>query len=66
MSTRWFRTQHPAPVLTTGGLAPGMALPLTGMMVAFALLGTALLMVRLHQENMRREIDSLRRQAHAI
>src|ERR1035438_5657257 len=65
-SIQWWRTQHPAPVLTTGGLAPGMGLPLLGMFVAFALLGTALLMVRLRQENMGREIDSLRRQAHAL
>jgi heme exporter protein C len=65
-SIQWWRTQHPAPVLTTGGLAPGMGLPLIGMFVAFALLGTALLMVRLQQENMGREIDSLRRQAHAF
>ena len=34
--------------------------------VAFALLGTALLMVRLQQENMGREIDTLRRQSHAF
>ena len=65
-SIQWWRTQHPAPVLTTGGLAPAMRLPLWGMMLAFALLGTALLMVRLRQENMSREIDSLRRQAHAL
>ena len=65
-SIQWWRTQHPAPVLTTGGLAPEMRLPLWGMMLAFALLGTALLMVRLRQESMSREIDSLRRQAHAM
>lgn len=65
-SIQWWRTQHPAPVLTTGGLAPGMGMPLLGMSVAFALLATALLMVRLQQENMGREIDSLRRQSHAL
>lgn len=65
-SIQWWRTQHPSPVLTTGGLAPGMAQPLILMTVAFALLGTALLMVRLQQESMSREIDSLRRQAHAL
>ncbi len=65
-SIQWWRTQHPSPVLTTGGLAPGMGLPLIGMAVAFALLGTALMLVRLQQENMSREIDSLRRQAHAM
>ena len=65
-SIQWWRTQHPSPVLTTGGLGPGMALPLWGMMVAFAFLGTSLLMLRLQQESMSREIDSLRRQAHAL
>ena len=65
-SIQWWRTQHPSPVLTTGGLGPGMALPLYGMMIAFAMLGTALLMVRLQQESMSRELDSLRRQAHAM
>jgi hypothetical protein len=40
--------------------------PLLGMLGAFALLGVALMLVRLQQENMTREIDSLRRQAHAL
>jgi heme exporter protein C len=65
-SIQWWRTQHPAPVLTTGGLAPEMKAPLWGMMLAFILLGTALMMVRLRQESITREIDSLRRQAHAM
>ncbi len=65
-SIQWWRTQHPSPVLTTGGLAPGMGLPLLGMGIAYALLGTAMMMIRLHQENMSREIASLRRQAHAL
>jgi heme exporter protein C len=65
-SIQWWRTQHPSPVLTTGGLGPGMAMPLMGMMLAFILLGTALVMVRLQQESMSREIDSIRRQAHAM
>jgi heme exporter protein C len=65
-SIQWWRTQHPAPVLSTGGLAKGMGTPLLLMTVAFALLGTALLLVRLQQESMGREIDSLRRQAHAL
>ena len=65
-SIQWWRTQHPSPVLTTGGLGPGMAQPLLLMTLAFALLGTALLLVRLQQESMTREIDSLRRQAHAL
>lgn len=65
-SIQWWRTQHPSPVLTTGGLAPGMGMPLLGMAIAYALLAVAMMLVRLHQENMGREIASLRRQAHAI
>jgi heme exporter protein C len=60
------RTQHPGPVLETGGLAPVYWPPfLTGIAV-FLLLGSAMVMVRLHQESSRREIDSLRREIHAI
>lgn len=65
-SIQWWRTQHPAPVLTTGGLDPAMKLPLFGMWLAFSLLGAAFVLLRLRQENMSREIDSLRRQAHAV
>ena len=32
----------------------------------FCLLGSAMMLVRLHQESTRREIDSLRRELHAI
>ena len=65
-SIQWWRTQHPSPVLTTGGLPREMWPPLLGMLGAFALLGVALMLIRLRQENMTREIDSLRRQAHAL
>jgi len=60
------RTQHPGPVLETGGLAPVYWPPfLTGIAV-FLLLGSAMVLVRLQQESSRREIDSLRREIHAI
>jgi heme exporter protein C len=60
------RTQHPGPVLETGGLAPVYWPPfLTGIAV-FLMLGSAMVLVRLHQESSRREIDSLRREIHAI
>jgi len=60
------RTQHPGPVLETGGLAPVYWPPfLTGIAV-FLLLGTAMILVRLHQESSRRQIDSLRQELHAI
>lgn len=60
------RTQHPAPVLETGGLAPSWWAPFLIAIVAFWLVGTALVLVRLRQETVRREIDSIRRELHAI
>lgn len=67
-SIRWHnaRTQHPAPVLETGGLAPEFHLPFDLGIFSLLLIGAALVIVRLHQENTRREIDSLRRELHAI
>lgn len=60
------RTQHPGPVLETGGLAAVYWTPLIVSLVSFLLLGSAMMLVRLHQESNRREIDSLRRELHAI
>jgi len=60
------RTQHPGPVLETGGLAPVYWPPFLTGIVAFLLLGAAMILVRLHQETSSREIDSLRRELHAI
>src|SRR5579871_363036 len=56
------RTQHPAPVLETGGLAPVYWPPFLTGIVCFLLLGTAMMLVRLHQESTQREIDSVRRE----
>ena len=60
------RTQHPAPVLETGGVDPTWWPPLIISYVAFMLIAAALVMVRLRQETVTREIDSLRRELHAI
>src|SRR5580698_2581672 len=60
------RTQHPGPVLETGGLAPVYWPPFLIGIACFLLLGSAMILVRLHQESSRREIDSLRRELHAI
>src|SRR5580692_10277185 len=60
------RTQHPGPVLETGGLAPVYWPPFLIGIAAFLLLGSAMMVVRLHQESNRREIDSLRQELHAI
>ena len=60
------RTQHPSAVLETGQMAP-MFLPPFGIgVLALFLIASALVLVRLHQETSQREIDSLRRELHAI
>jgi heme exporter protein C len=68
-SIEWWRTQHPGPVLEMrggGGMAPGMEAPLWWNFLAMLLLFTVLILIRMRQESMRREIDSLRRYAHAF
>jgi heme exporter protein C len=66
-SIEWWRTQHPAPVLSVrdgGGMAPGMEAPIYWNWLALMCLAAILVMVRMRQEDMSREIDSLRRMAH--
>jgi heme exporter protein C len=68
-SIEWFRTQHPGPVLSIrsgGGMAPGMEAPIWWNVLALLMLATVLVMIRMRQESMQREIDSLRRYAHAF
>ena len=60
------KTQHPGPVLETGGLAPVFVPPFVIGIFVLLFLGLALMLVRLHQETCRREIDSLRRELHAF
>lgn len=67
-SIEWWRTQHPAPVLSVrdgGGMGPGMESPIYWNWLAFMCLAAILVMVRMRQESISREIDSLRRMAHA-
>lgn len=67
-SIEWYRTQHPSPVLSPregGGMGPGMEAPIYWNWLALAALGAAIAMVRMRQEEAAREIDSLRRLAHA-
>lgn len=67
-SIEWWRTQHPAPVLSVrngGGMAPGMELPILINFLAFVCLAAVLVMIRMRQETMRTEIEALRREAHA-
>jgi heme exporter protein C len=66
-SIKWWRTQHPQPVFWGGGAIPTdwfhTALL---MLLAMTLLGIVLTAVRLRQEETRREIDAMRRYAHAM
>jgi len=67
----WWRTQHPGPVLSirTGGVQkidPAMENMLYINWLALLLLGAIFLLVRLRQEEVQREIDALRRYAHAM
>ncbi len=66
-SIKWWRTQHPQPVLWGGGqMDPAMKSVLYWNFLAVLLIGVVLLLVRLRQEEVQREIDALRREAHAI
>jgi heme exporter protein C len=68
-SIEWWRTQHPGPVLEIrggGGMAPGMEAPLWWNLLALVMLATVLVMIRMRQQGMQREVDSLRRYAHAF
>ncbi|HLJ46451.1 MAG TPA: cytochrome c biogenesis protein CcsA [Bryobacteraceae bacterium] len=68
-SIEWWRTQHPGPVLSIrsgGGMAPGMEAPIYWNWLALAMLATTLVMLRWRQEGVKREIDALRRYAHAL
>jgi len=66
-SIKWWRTQHPQPVFWGGGSIPGewYATALLNLL-AMVLLGIVLCAIRLRQEETQREIDSLRRYAHAM
>jgi heme exporter protein C len=64
----WFRTLHPQPVLSIrdgGGMAPGMEAPIYWNWLAFSCLAAAMVIVRMRQDEISREIDSLRRMAHS-
>jgi heme exporter protein C len=60
------RTQHPSAVLETGKMAPMFIPPFVVGIFAVLFISSALVLVRLHQETCQREIDSLRRELHAL
>ena len=69
-SIEWFRNQHPGPVLSirTGGghMDPAMERIFYLNFLALLLVAAALVLIRTRQEATAREIDSLRRLAHAV
>src|SRR5579883_554563 len=66
-SIKWWRTQHPQPVFWGGGsIVPAMKSTAVLNLVALMLLAAVLVLIRLRQEEVQREIDSLRRYAHAV
>lgn len=68
MSIRWFRTQHPGPVFfsSTGSFPPDWTVIMMLNWLALLLLGGVMVAVRLRQEETQREIDYVRRLAHAL
>ena len=67
----WWRTQHPGPVLSfrTGGeqrVDPMIEHMIYQNWWALLLIGAVFLMIRVRQEQSQREIDAMRRQAHAL
>lgn len=66
-SIKWWRTQHPQPVVWGGGsMDPSMWNMLFLNWVPLLLVAVVLVMIRMRQEQAQREIDAIRRYAHAF
>ena len=66
-SSKWWRTRHAQPVFWGAGSFPAEWSPTFGwQMLAMMLLCVVFTAVRLRQEEFQREIDGLRRMAHAL
>ena len=66
-SIKWWRTQHPQPVFWAGGsFPPDWTKLFLWNWLAMVLLAALMTAVRLRQEDCQREIDALRRTAHAL
>ena len=68
MSIRWFRTQHPGPVFfsSTGSFPADWTAVMMWNWLALLMLGAVITAIRLGQEDTQREIDYVRRMAHAL
>ncbi len=66
-SIKWFRTQHPQPVLYgQGKIDPVWKAMLFGNWVPLLIFAVILIAVRMEQERRQRELDALRREIHAF
>ncbi|MBA3973158.1 MAG: cytochrome C assembly protein [Candidatus Solibacter sp.] len=66
-SIKWFRTQHPQPVLFGDGkMDSGYRAMLYGNWAPLLIVAAILISIRYAQEKQQREIDALRREAHMI
>ncbi|MGA2146284.1 MAG: cytochrome c biogenesis protein CcsA [Bryobacteraceae bacterium] len=66
-SIKWWRTQHPQPVFWGGGsFPPDWSVIFWWNVLAMMLFGVVLTMARLRQEDAQRELDAMRRMAHAF
>jgi heme exporter protein C len=66
-SIKWWRTQHPQPVFWAGGsIEKAWYMLALWQLLAMFLLAIVFTAVRLRQEESQRELDSLRRMAHAL
>jgi heme exporter protein C len=66
-SIKWWRTQHPAPVFWgEGSFPPDWTHHFLWNMAAMVALGVVMTVVRYKQEEVQREIDAVRRTAHAF
>ena len=63
----WWCRKHPQPVMWSGlRWSPDLQLPLASNFLGLLLLAGALMAVRVRQEEAQRELDALRRRAHAF
>jgi heme exporter protein C len=66
-SIKWWRTQHPQPVVWGGGsMDPSYYAMLFLNWVPLLLIAVVLIMIRMRQERQQREIEAMRRYAHAF
>jgi heme exporter protein C len=64
-SIKWWRTQHPQPVVWGGGkMDPSYYRMLFGNWIPILLLAAVMVAVRMRQERIHREVEALRRYAH--